>query len=115
MRCTATKSTLYEQEPVVLTYKVYARSGVGLSQVVPRRKPEMKGFWTQEVELPSNLQPTYENIGGSTYRVFTFMQFVAFPSRRARSPCPRSSRIAAWCSATRTSTRWKPSSMEAEA
>lgn len=88
VRCTATKSTLYEQEPVVLTYKVYARTGVGLSQVVPRRKPEMKGFWTQEVELPSNLQPTYENIGGSTYRVFTFMQFVAFPQQTGTLTLP---------------------------
>lgn len=88
VRCTSSKNSLYEQEPVVLTYKVYARAGVGLTNIVPRRKPEMKGFWTQEVELPSNLKPSYERIGGSTYRVFTFMQYVAFPQQSGTLTLP---------------------------
>lgn len=81
IRCTATKTNLYEQEPVALTYKVYARNGVGLANLVPQHKPEMKGFWTQEVKLPENLKPSYETIGGVPYRVFTFMQYVAFPQQ----------------------------------
>lgn len=88
VRCISSKSSLYEQEPVVLTYKVYARAGVGLTNIVPRRKPEMKGFWTQEVELPNNLKPSYERIGGSTYRVFTFMQYVAFPQQSGTLTLP---------------------------
>lgn len=81
VKCSATKTTLYEQEPVALTYKVYARNGVGLTNLVPQHKPEMKGFWTQEVKLPENLKPSYETIGGVPYRVFTFMQYVAFPQQ----------------------------------
>lgn len=88
VRCLASKQSLYEQEPVVITYKVYARNGVGLSNLLPRRKPEMKGFWTQEVELPNNLKPVYERIGGVPYRVFTFMQYVAFPQQTGTLTLP---------------------------
>lgn len=88
VRCIASKSSLYEQEPVVLTYKVFARAGVGLSNIQPHNKPEMQGFWTQEVELPTNLQPSYQTIGGSTYRVFTFMQYVAFPQQTGTITLP---------------------------
>lgn len=88
VKCIASKTSLVEQEPVVLSYKVYARAGVGLSNIVPRRKPEMKGFWTQEVQLPNNLKPSYETIGGNTYRVFTYMQYVAFPQQTGQIVLP---------------------------
>ena len=88
VRCITSKTNLYEQEPVSVTYKVYARAGVALSNVLPHNKPEMKGFWTQEVELPSNLQPSFETIGGATYRVYTFMQYVAFPQQSGTLTLP---------------------------
>ena len=88
VRCVASKKQLYEQEPVSITYKVYARTGVGLSNVVPQRKPDMKGFWTQEIELPATLKPSYETIGGVSYRVFTFMQYVAFPQQTGTLTLP---------------------------
>ena len=81
VRCIPSKTDIYEQEPVSITYKVYARSGVILSNVQPNNKPEMKGFWTQEVNLPSNLQATYETINGIPYSVYTMLQYVAFPQQ----------------------------------
>lgn len=88
VRCITSKTNLFEQEPVSVTYKVYARAGVALSNVLPHNKPEMKGFWTQEVELPSNLQPSFETIDGATYRVYTFMQYVAFPQQSGTLTLP---------------------------
>ena len=81
VRCIPSKTDIYEQEPVSINYKVYARQGVILSNVQPNNKPEMKGFWTQEINLPTNLQPTYETINGSSYNVYTIMQYVAFPQQ----------------------------------
>lgn len=81
VRCIPSKTDLYEQEPVSITYKVYARTGVILSNVQPNSKPEMKGFWTQEVNLPSNLQASYETINGIPYSVYTILHYVAFPQQ----------------------------------
>lgn len=81
VRCIPSKTDIYEQEPVSVSYKVYARSGVILSNVQPNSKPEMKGFWTQEVNLPSNLQATHETINGIPYSVYTMLQYVAFPQK----------------------------------
>ena len=46
---TASKTTVHEQEAILLTYKVYTL--VNLRQLIGKM-PDLKGFHTQEVDLP---------------------------------------------------------------
>lgn len=84
----ATKRQVYEQEPIMLTYKFHSRVGVRLANVMLRQKPDLKGFWTQEVELPRNLSPTTERVGNSLYRVGTNLQYVIFPQKTGKLDIP---------------------------
>ena len=49
IKVSANKKRVYEQEPILLTYKVYTL--VDLTQL-EGKMPELKGFHTQEVDLP---------------------------------------------------------------
>ena len=76
---TTNKRKVYEQEPVVLTYKVHSRVGVGLRNVMPKKKTELDGFLTQEVELPANISPTTATHNGVLYKEGIYRQYVIFP------------------------------------
>lgn len=82
------KREVYEQEPIMLTYYVYAAKGVGLSSVSVVNKPDFKGFWTQEVELPRSLQAAQKQVGGRTYQVARCLQFLVFPQQVGRMTIP---------------------------
>lgn len=88
VRCTASKTSISEQEPTLITYKLYARNGIGVEGIVPRKKPDMQGFWTQEIELPRNLPVEYERIGKDPFRVYTFMQYLVFPMQGGKLTIP---------------------------
>lgn len=82
------KNRVYEQEPILLTYEIHARAGVGLSNVTLPQKPDLKGFWTQEIQLPRNLQPRTERKNGGLYRVATNLQYLIFPQQSGTLPIP---------------------------
>lgn len=77
----ASKHTVYEQEPIMLTYRFHSKVGVGLANVTLLQKPDLKGFWTQEIELPRNLSPKTERENGTLYRVGKNLQYVIFPQQ----------------------------------
>lgn len=79
---------VYEQEPVMLTYKFHALPGVGLVNVALRQKPDLKGFWTQEIELPRNLAPQVETRAGHQYRVGKNLEFLLFPQQTGKLAIP---------------------------
>lgn len=82
------KKRVYEQEPIMLTYEIHARAGVGLANVSLTQKPELKGFWTQEIQLPRNLQPRTERRGDKLYRVATNLQYLVFPQHAGTLTIP---------------------------
>lgn len=77
----AGKKRVYEQEPILLTYKFHSKVGVGLANVMIRQKPDLKGFWTQEIPLPRNLSPTVERKGNELYKVGTNLKYLIFPQQ----------------------------------
>lgn len=85
---TPSKRKVYEQEPILLTYKFHSRVGIGLANVMLRQKPDLTGFWTQEIELPRNLAPTTERKDGVLYRVGTNLQYVVFPQQSGQLTVP---------------------------
>ena len=82
---TADKQHLYEQEAVVLTYKVY--SLVNLSQLAGGM-PDLEGFHTQEIELPQQKSLKMETYNGRSYGTVVWRQYVLFPQRSGTLTIP---------------------------
>lgn len=82
---TANKTTVYEQEAILLTYKVY--TAVDLRSLYGDM-PDLKNFHTQEVELP--LQKTYslEHYNGKNYNTTIYRQYVLFPQQSGKMEIP---------------------------
>ena len=78
---TASKTDVYEQEAILLTYKIYTK--VNLTQL-HGDMPDLKGFHTQEVELPSQKQWTLEHYKGSNYNTTVYSQYVLFPQQSGK-------------------------------
>lgn len=81
----ANKRRVHEQEPIVLTYKVYTL--VDLTQL-EGRMPDLKGFHTQEVKLPQQKSFSLENYHGRSYRTVTWSQYVMFPQLTGKLSIP---------------------------
>lgn len=86
---TPSRTQIREQEAVLLTYRIHARVGVGLSNTSLTQKPDFKGLISQEIPLPGNqIQTTLEHRGGRTYRTGTILQYVVFPQKSGKITIP---------------------------
>ncbi len=81
----ANKTKVYEQEPIVLTYKIYTR--VNLTQLAGKM-PDLKGFLIQEVPLPKNKTFSVENYKGENYQTTKWCQYVMFPQQTGKLEIP---------------------------
>lgn len=85
IRASANKSHVYEQEPVLLTYKVYTQ--VELTQL-QGKMPDLNGFHTQEIPLPQQKRFHVENVNGKPYNCVTWSQYVMFPQMSGKLEIP---------------------------
>lgn len=85
IRVSANKKRVVEQEPVLLTYKVYTL--VDLTQL-EGKMPDLKGFHTQEVSLPQQKSFSVEQLNGRPYRTVTWSQYVMFPQITGKLEIP---------------------------
>lgn len=85
IRVTANKKRVYEQEPILLTYKVYTQ--VELTQL-EGKMPDLNGFHTQEIPLPQQKQFHIEQINGRAYNCVTWSQYVMFPQLSGKLEIP---------------------------
>lgn len=82
---TASKTTVHEQEAILLTYKVY--TVVNLRQL-RGDMPDLKGFHTQEVDLPQQKKFTLEHYKGRNYNTTVWSQYVLFPQQTGKLEVP---------------------------
>lgn len=82
---TASKHHLYEQEAVLLTYKLYTL--VSIDQCMGKM-PELDGFHIQEIELPQQKTLKYERINGRNYGTVVWSQYVLFPQKTGKLTVP---------------------------
>lgn len=82
---TASKKHVVEQEPILLTYKVYTL--VSLTQL-EGKMPDLQGFHTQEVPLPQQKSFSLEQYNGRNYKTVTWSQYVMFPQMTGRLEIP---------------------------
>jgi len=85
IRVSASKKRVVEQEPVLLTYKVYTL--VSLTQL-EGKMPDLKGFHTQEVPLPQEKSFKVEEFNGRQYKTVTWSQYVMFPQITGKLSIP---------------------------
>ncbi len=85
IRVSANKKRVVEQEPILLTYKVYTL--VDLTQL-EGKMPDLKGFHTQEVPLPQQKSFSVEQLNGRSYRTVTWSQYVMFPQITGKLEIP---------------------------
>ena len=85
IKVSANKKRVFEQEPILLTYKVYTL--VQLSQL-RGDMPDLKSFYTQEVDLPQQKSFSIETVNGRPYRTCTWSQYVMFPQTTGKLHIP---------------------------
>ena len=76
IKVSANKRKVHEQEPILLTYKVYTT--LELTQL-EGKMPDLTGFHTQEVKLPQQKSFHIERVNGRPYRCVTWSQYVMYP------------------------------------
>ena len=82
---TASKTNVYEQEAVLLTYKVYTLVDL---RSLRGDMPDMKDFHTQEIDLPRQKQFTLEHYHGRNDNTTVWSQYVLFPQRSGKLEVP---------------------------
>lgn len=85
IKVTANKRRVHEQEPILLTYKVY--SLVDLTQL-EGKMPDLTGFHSQEVPLPQQKSFHLERVNGKPYRAVTWSQYVMYPQMTGKLQIP---------------------------
>lgn len=85
IKVSANKKRVHEQEPILLTYKVYTL--VDLTQL-EGKMPDLTGFHTQEVQLPQQKSFHVERVNGRNYRCVTWSQYVMYPQMTGKLAIP---------------------------
>ncbi|WP_044084858.1 BatD family protein [Marinilabilia salmonicolor] len=73
----ANKTRVYQNQPVLLTTKIYTR--VNLEGISDIQHPTFRNFIAEDITGEGNIEWSLENINGRTYRVGTYNQKVIYP------------------------------------
>ena len=73
------KTNVYEQEAILVTYKLYTL--VDVVQCNPKNTVDYNGFMKQELEQPTNKQMALENYNGRNYSTFVLYKTLLYPQR----------------------------------
>lgn len=74
------KSSVYEQEPVVATIKVYTKYDI--SSFMPTTQPAFEGFLCEE--LPVNYETSLEHFRGQNYHTAVLKRLLLYPQKAGR-------------------------------
>jgi len=86
IRAVPSKTSVYENEGLLVTFKLYSQIGIqGIESV---KYPEYDGFIAQEIEMNGNPQWDMENYNGRNYRTAVLKQTVLFPQREGQITIP---------------------------
>jgi hypothetical protein len=82
VKMNVSKSSMYENEGFLVTFKLYCQVDViGFDNV---KFPEFEGFIAQEIDLPNNQQMNLENYNGRNYRTIILKQTILYPQRSGK-------------------------------
>ena len=79
IRTEVSKTNVYEQEAILVTYKLYTL--VDVVQCNPKNSVDFNGFMKQELDQPANKQLALENYNGRNYGTFVLYKVLLYPQR----------------------------------
>ncbi len=85
MTVTASKTKIYEQEAVLLTYKLHTLVNV---QQISGEIPQLDGFHVQELDSKSQMSLKYERVNGRNYGTAIWRQYVLYPQKSGKLKVP---------------------------
>ncbi len=85
MTVTASKHRIYEQEAVLLTYKLHTLVNV---QQISGEIPLLDGFHVQELDSKTQMSLKYERVNGRNYGTAVWRQYVLFPQKTGKLTVP---------------------------
>jgi len=77
LRALVNRRRVYQNEPVVVTFRIYTRvsvTGYGIKSL-----PKTEGFWAEEIPMPQRPQTRSEILNGVKYTVADLRKMVLFP------------------------------------
>lgn len=80
VRVSFSKSSVYEQEPVVATIKVYTKYDI--SSFMPTTQPAFEGFLTEE--LPVSMETSIEHYNGTNYHTAVLKRLLLYPQKAGK-------------------------------
>ena len=85
MTVTANRQKIYEQEAVMLTYKLYTLVNI---QQISGEMPQIDGCHVQELDRAAQLSLKYERVNGRNYGTAVWKQYVIFPQKTGKVRIP---------------------------
>jgi len=79
LRVSVDKRTVYRGEAIVATYKLY--TNVQVINYSINKVPAFNGFWSQDIQMPTQLTLTSEVVNGINYQVGEIKKVVLFPQQ----------------------------------
>ena len=85
MTATASRTNVYEQEAILVTYKLYTLVNI---TSLDGKLPTLDGFQIQEIDLPRNKEFGLETYNGRNYHSVVWSQYVLFPQKSGKLTIP---------------------------
>ncbi|MBP3710940.1 MAG: protein BatD [Bacteroidaceae bacterium] len=85
MTVTANRKKIYEQEAVMLTYKLYTLVNI---QQISGEMPQIDGCHVQELDRAAQMSLKYERVNGRNYGTAVWKQYVLFPQKTGKLKVP---------------------------
>lgn len=87
VRMILSKSSVYEQEPILATFKIYTK---GADFIDSYGVPKFENFTSQEIPV-NDLKPELEHYNGENYNVKTVSKFILYPQKTGKIEIPKCS------------------------
>lgn len=79
LRMSISRGNVVMGEPVIATLKLYQR--VNIAGFENAKFPSFNGFWSQEIESPTNIEFSRESYGGQIYNSAVLRKYVLIPQK----------------------------------
>lgn len=79
IRAIPNKTNVFFGEPITVVYKLYSRVSFQIDN--PIKLPRMVGFWSEDLETPTRLEPRVEVYNGKQYETYMLRKVLYFPTQ----------------------------------
>ena len=80
LRTIVSKKTVYQNEPVLVSYRIFKAANVNLNNYSINKLPETVGFWAEEIDVGQQPKIWEDVINGKKYVLADIKKQVVFPS-----------------------------------